>query len=378
MAWTTASDRNGNGQPDFRESNVTPVPLAGGLIIAYSVFFENDGVDNDSDGLTDEDDESGSITIVALGRMNNYDSRVQYSGIFTETIAGPNPPTWNPNKAFVAGGDLKVQGTCDISGTNGSVHANQFLDLGGSSHVSGDATSSDGGSIDPDSVDGEVDTAAPFVEVPHVSLTNIQDLRDRAIDDGKDVYLLNSDGSVSKNGAVVSAAGGEYHGWSQSGDTWTLKSNKADLDGLFYTPNNVSLTGGKEGICMTVLSEGNVSMSGNGDFTPYYENFFLISLRDIKISGTPQATKDLGVILAREQILTTGNAYIRGVVVAADLDDASGFVDSTTISDMLEETRITGNFKIEYNGGYTTSFPVYDPNGNRFVLDPTFSAYEER
>jgi hypothetical protein len=356
---------------------VNPVALAGGQVFSYSVFSESDGVDNDTDGSTDEADESGSISIVAQGRLNNYDTSVQYSGIFTETMADPNPPTWNPNKAFVAGGDLTVKGSCEISGANGSVHSNQFLDLGGSSKVTGDATSSNGGNIDPANVAGEVDTGAPAAEVPHINQSNMQDLMNRAIDDGKDVYKLNSDGSVSKDGLVVSA-GGEYHGWSISGDTWTLSSSKADLDGLFYTSGDVKLTGGKDSISMTVLSEGNVTMSGNGDFTPYFENFFLISLHDIKISGTPQQTGDLGVIVAREQIMTTGNAFIRGVVVAADLDNASEFVDTTTVSDMLEESMITGNFGIEYNGGFTTDFPVYDPNANRFVLDPTFSAYEER
>jgi hypothetical protein len=120
---------------------------------------------------------------------------------------------------------------------------------------------------------------------------------------------------------------------------------------------------------MTVLTEGNISMNGNGNFTAYYDNLFLISLKDIRLSGTPQASGDLGAILTREQITTVGNTFIRGTILAADLENSSAFV---------EETKIGGNFNIEYNGGFNTSFPVFDPNNIQYKFEPTFSGYEER
>jgi len=332
---------------------------------------------NDSDGSTDEADEAGTVAILGLSRLQGYESQVRYSGIFTETITPPNPPTWSANQAFVSGGDLTVTGSCTIMGSNGSVHSNQYLDLGGSSTVTGNATSSNGGSVDPGNVGGTVDTAAPQVAIPDINLGTMQAVRDQAIADGVDVYLLADNGAVYKDGVLVSA-GGSYHGWSMSGDTWTLSSNAADLDGLFYAPKSVSVTGCKQGVSMTVLTEGNVTLSGNGEFTAYYDHYFIVSLKDIRVSGTPQETGDLGIIMAREQVKTTGNAFIRGTIIAADLDNASGFVESTTISDMLDQSMITGNFTVEYNGNYTTSFPIYDPNANKFKLDPTFAAYEER
>ena len=73
-----------------------------------------------------------------------------------------------------------------------------------------------------------------------------------------------------------------------AGGTWTL-SNKADLDGLFYAGGDVQLRGSKQKISMTLLTEGNISMNGSGNFTAYYDNFFLIALKDISLSGTPQA-----------------------------------------------------------------------------------------
>ncbi|MHC4944532.1 MAG: hypothetical protein ACYTG7_16060 [Planctomycetota bacterium] len=378
LNWSLANDANGNGLPDFGEQNVNPVNMSGGQVFSYSVFSENDGVDNDTDGSTDEADESGDVSIVAMGNFDNYTTNVRYSGIFTETLSPPNPPTWSPNEAFVSGGDLTVDGNADITGVNGSIHSNKYLDLGGSSIIAGDATSCNGGNIDPDCVGGTVDTAAPTVDIPDINLTTMQGLRDQAKADGKAVYELMANGKIYKDGGVVSP-GGEYHGWSMTGGEWVLSSTKADLDGMFYVSGDVILTGGKEGISMTVLAEGNVDMSGNGDFTSYYENLFLVSLHDIKLSGTPQQTGDLGIVLAREQVETVGNVFIRGTILAADLDNASNYVESTIVaSDIIEKSLITGNFDIEYNGNYTTSLPVYDPLANRFKLDPSFAAYEER
>lgn len=378
LNWTLANDSNGNNLPDFGEQNITPVDLVGGQFFSYSVFSENDGIDNDADGSTDEEDESGSITIIARSQLENYSSTVQFSGIFTETMGPPNPPTWVPDAAFVSGGDVTVTGNCDIYGTLGNIHSNKFMDLGGSSNVTGNATSSEGGNINPGNVAGTVDTAAPIVGVPDINLTNLQALRDEAIAAGADVYFLNDDGTIMKGGAIVSA-GGEYHGWKLSGDEWSLSSNKADLDGLFYIDGNVKITGCKQGINMTVLTEGNVAMSGNGQFNSYYNDYFLVSLHDIELSGTPQTTGDLGIIIAREQVKATGNVFVRGMIMACDLDNASAYVDDTLIaSDEVTQTSIAGNFDVEYNGGFSTTFPVFTPGSNKYKLDPTFSAYEER
>jgi hypothetical protein len=379
LNWNQAKDSNGNNVPDFGEGGVVPLDFSGGEVFAYTIFSENDGLDNDGDGVFDEQDEAGSLSVIAQGRYGDYVSQVQYKGIFTELLSPPNPPTWSPQQAFVAGGDLKVSGNVDIYGANGSIHSNKYMDLGGSTHVTGDATSSGGGVVDPANVDGTVDTGAPEIPIPDINATNMKALADQAVADGADVYLLQADGKVVKDGVVL-ADGTEYHGWKMdaSGD-WSLSSNAADLDGLFYTPGSVVITGCKTGINMTVLSEGNISISGNGMFNPYYENFFIVSLHDIKLSGTPQETGDVGVILAREQIKASGNVFVRGTIMAADLDNASSFVEDTTLAeDMILDTTITGNFDIEYNGGFSTSLPIYDPNAGKYKLDPTFCAYEER
>jgi hypothetical protein len=165
-----------------------------------------------------------------------------------------------------------------------------------------------------------------------------------------------------------------YHGWTIAGGDWTLSGAQADLDGLFYATGDVNIKGGKQEISMSVLCESNICFSGNGKYTPYYDCLFLVSLMDIQISGTPSETGDVGVIMAREQIEISGNTFIRGVIMAADLDDASNNITST----LVEENTIMGNVEIEYNGGYTTSFPIYDPNSNKYKLDPVLSAYEER
>jgi hypothetical protein len=243
------------------------------------------------------------------------------------------------------------------------------MELGGSAYVKGNATSSNGGKIDPANVEGIVDTAAPRIPIPDINLTNMLALREQAVVDGMDVYLLKNNGHIVKNGTVVSK-GGSYHGWQMGADgSWKLGSNKADLDGLFYAGGDVHLSGSKQKISMTLLTEGNISTNGNGNFTAYYDNFFLFALKDISLSGTPQASGDLGAILAREQIKTVGNTFIRGTILAADLESSSSFVEKTTIG---------GNFDIEYNGGFVTSFPVFDPDNIKYKFEPMFSGYEER
>jgi hypothetical protein len=367
--WGASNDTNGNGLPDFGEVNVTPINMSGGEVITYSIFSENDGQDNDLDGTVDELDEAGSILLVAQGRFDHYHSTVRYSGFFEDHWYPPPPPTWTPNEAFVCGGDLTVLGNCNVSGSQGNIHSNGFLDLGGSSLISGDATASNGGNIDPANVGGTVNTAVDPLLVPDVSFSNVQALCSQAIDDGKDVYFLKSNGDIVKDDKVL-ANGGPYHGWSQQATgEWTLNGSKVDLDGLFYASTDVFIQGGKQAVNMTVVSEGNIGINGNGNYTAYYDSFFLISLKDILLSGTPQESGDLGAIMAREQIKAEGTTFIRGPVFAADLDCASDFVTSNEIS---------GTFDIEYNGGFTTSFPVFDPSDIQYDFDPTFSAYEER
>jgi hypothetical protein len=366
--WTAMDDNNGNNLPDFGESNVTPLAFAGGDCITYSIFSENDGQDNDSDGMTDEDDEAGSVSIIAESRYENYSSRIRYTGIFTEFLVPPDPPEWNPEKALVVGDDVKVTGNCYIFGKKGNIHSNGSMVLGGSTLVTGDATASEGGHIDPDHVGGIVDESAPMMEMPYLNHTIMRAMRDEAMADGKDVYSLNIDGSVTENGIIV-ATGGNFKGWRMKGGRWTLIGNKGSPDGLIYSPMDVRIMGGHPEIRITVFSEGNIIMAGHGNFRAYHDDLFLVGLKDIRLSGTPQLFGELGAVFAREQVECIGNTFIRGVVLAGDWDDASSLVTTNTI---------TGNFGVRYNGGFSTGLPVIDPNDKNYAFDPTLSSYEER
>jgi hypothetical protein len=367
-AWTAVDDANGNRIPDFGETHVAPVPLSGGECFVYSVFSENDAVDNDEDGSVDEDDEAGSVTLIAQARYGGFVSTLRYTGMFTEKLKTPDTPLWSPRAAFAAGGDLRVTGHCSIFGDEGNVHSNKFMDLGGACTVTGDATSSGGGNVDASNVGGTVNTAADKIEIPDINKDALEALRDGAAAEGKDVYVLGLDGSIKKNGVLVSS-GGVYHGWKFANDWWQVSGGAVDLDGVFYTEANVHITACNRDLDITVLAEGNISLNGNGKWEPYYEKFFLVSLKDVLIAGTPQESGDIGVILAREQVKTSGTAFVRGIIMAADLDDTGSFIT---------ETLITGNFDIEYNGEYVTPIPIVDPGSNRYKFDPTFSAYEER
>jgi hypothetical protein len=109
-------------------------------------------------------------------------------------------------------------------------------------------------------------------------------------------------------------------------------------------------------------------MAGNGTFKPFYQSIVFVAKGDIKITGTPNQVWE-GIILAREQIFLAGNPDLQGVVMAADQDDSFDLVTG--------DSKITGNITLTYNGGLTTDIPIVT-NSNKFRLDPTFAAYEER
>jgi hypothetical protein len=377
LNWSSSGDTNGNGFPDFDEPGVNPIPFARGEIFAYTVFSEMDGLDNDGNGTVDDADEVGSLTAVAGGRFDGVESTVRYSGILTDEFLPPDLPTWNPNAAIASDGPMTVSGTSDIRGAGGSVHSNDTVTIQGSAPFIEQNCSACNGIVgNTGQVQGSVDPAAPAVDMPDIRPETMRDAADH-------VFTANGRVLDAQTGQLLwdFSTQGPFMGWGFSigGDgrpVWTLSGGGADYTGTGYFTTDVKLAGlgnRQTPLQLTLITTENLQLHGNGSYTSDMagtSNLLFAAGGDIKISGSPQAGRQTlqGLIAAREQIHQTGTSDVNGVLVASNLDHGH---------DLVLESRVSGTALINYDGNLQTDIPIIYPT-NKYVLDPTFSAYEER
>lgn len=362
LAWSPANDLDGNGLPDFGELGVEPLAVSGGDVFTTTIFSERDGIDGDGDGKVDEADEAGTVTVISWGRARGMESRVVYRGIFTELLPRPEDPPWSPDVAIASGGNLLVTGSAQVSGVEGSLHANGHLDMTGAAIVSQDVTACVGCAVsDTGSVGGVIDGASPAIPIPNVDPEAFRPDAD---------FVLRSDGTILGGDGQPVAFAQSYRGWRFSGGRWTYSGTQDRQGGTYFVEGSAIVSGSASGtpnLSVTIVTTGDVSLTGNGVFRPALHPFFLVAGGDISIHGTPDQVIQ-GIVLAREQVEVIGNPVLEGVIMAADLDDARSLVT---------ETRINGNMTIHYDGGLGTEIPVVPPV-KRFVLDPTFASFQEQ
>ncbi|MHC4779977.1 MAG: hypothetical protein ACYTFG_15505 [Planctomycetota bacterium] len=378
LNWSPANDPNGNGRPDFGEPGVVPVPFSGGEMIAYAIFSELDGLDNDGDGTIDNAEEAGALAIVALGRFpavpvgqapagTEIVSLATFNGIFTQELAPPNPPLWDPNAAIATGGSLTATGGSTVLGTSGNMHANQTLTLDGNTSLTGDATATGslvlGLGFDPTKVGGIMDGSAGKVDIPNI---DPESYRQHA-----DFQFLSTGDVVDRNNNLLGS--GSYNGWAHQQDgSWKPPRNSPNVVGTVFVEGSVHMPAGTgywngAGTSMTLIATGDIKINSQGTFSPAYGSLFCVAGGDIRITAQTQMSTP-GIILAREQVHINGGANLLGVVMAADIDNASAMVDGLS--------QINGGMNITYNGGLQTDIPIIIET-NQYVLDPTFAAYEE-
>lgn len=381
LGWSSGSDVNGNGYPDLDEPGTSPVPFAGGEFVTWSVFSQQDGFDNDWDGVVDEGDEAGCVTLFSQARYGRHRFTVFCSGRFQEVFAPPNSPRWSPHGAMISGGDLTVTGNAEFLGTCANLHANQYLAVQGSTIVQGDATASGGMALSGAAqVSGTTAGDRPKAMIPDVQPEALR---------GEADYVLHADGRVvDAFGNLLGnlGGGGSFYGWTRTADGWQFSGTGVDpvsCAGTFFLEGNVHIAGtgaggtvggsggGTQTFTMTVVATGNIQMAGNTRLEHSHPSGLLfVSGGDIRLTGTPQLDQHLGgVIAAREQVFIAGTPDIWGAVAAQDKGDASALND---------ECRVPGTPVITYDGGLDTPLPALDPSRPWFVLDPRITAYEER
>ncbi|MHC5080531.1 MAG: hypothetical protein ACYTHN_16090 [Planctomycetota bacterium] len=382
VQWTPADDLNANGRPDLFEPGTQPVPFGGGWLLAYTVFSQGDGIDNDQDGVLDEGDEAGFVTVIGIAEYRGVIAEAQVTGEFTEIFAPPNSPLWWPNAAFLSGGDLAITGNAGFFGTQADVHANRSLSLQGNCIVAGDATASDrltaSGSA---TVGGFEREGVPQAYIPHIDPLALIDQAD---------YILEADGRVFSPGGQLLhdvLANGAFMGWSKLEDGWRFSGNGQSplhVQGTFFVRGNAHIAGTGHGatvgaggggdtqtFTLSVIATGNIQMSGNTRLQHAHpDGLLFIAGGDIRITGTPSLDQFLeGAIGAHEQIFVAGTPEIAGTLVAQDAGNRF---------DLNTENAVPGTPNLTYDGGIQTKIPVIDPDNPWFRLDPELLAYEER
>ncbi|MCU0723271.1 MAG: hypothetical protein MUC63_06605 [Planctomycetes bacterium] len=380
--WTPSDDLDRNGRPDFGEGGIAPVPCAGGVLIAYTVFSQRDGCDNDGDGCVDEDGEAGWVTIWASGAYGDARTDFCCKGRFTDLFAPPGSPPWSPDAALLCGGNLALAGAASVAGLRADVHSNGSLSLRGRCTVAGDATAAAGltrsGAA---AVGGTVDGAAPHVALPDVDPAALR---------GEADFVLREDGRVEDRvGAVVHDAtrSGPFRGWSPEAGGWRFGGDGQDpalARGTYYVCGDASIAGtgpsvsvGKYGgggtatFFLSVIATGSVQASGNTRLQACHpDGLLFVAGGDVRITGTPSLDQLFqGVVAAREQVFIGGTPEIQGAVVA---QDAAG------LRPLVAADEVPGTPLITYDGGLSTRLPLLDPAHPWFRLDPKLVSYEER
>ena len=248
--------------------------------------------------------------------------------------------------AVISNGNMSIGGNAQIVGANGSVHANGNLDMSGSSGtITNDCTSSGSFSGAGSNCGGTAGGGRPNVTVPNIQASDYL---------AQATFILQSDGRIWRNStsSIVCDASSNSnacrtagYGWMFSSGTWSLGSTEPP-NGAYYVQGDVVTTGspGSAGtpVVISIIAEGYVNISGSPDFRPFLPETFIVTNKDLEITGSlTQPINVEGQVLVRDQLKIHGNATLAGQVIVQDASTACTLVTSNSIS---------GSVSITYNG----------------------------
>jgi hypothetical protein len=257
------------------------------------------------------------------------------------------------NAALLVDGGLTISGNPSFLGTHGSVHANGDLDINGSStYVEQDATAS--GTFTANEgweAGGTQGGGTPTVTVPDINAADYFYLAD---------FVLAADGTLqdAATGTVLctandnNAGGCNGYGWRFASGTWRVANNENSMtSGTYYAYTDVRIEGSpgssKTPAAVSIISEGNIEVSGTPYFTPENPNHIqFVTNKDLKLSGNVDADPASAVegqSLVREQLMISGNPELRGQIIVQDVE---------SISDLVTTNTVSGNPVVTYNGSF--------------------------
>ena len=231
-------------------------------------------------------------------------------------------PTQAP--AIVSNSDLTVQGNASVLGTNGNVHSNAALEVGGSADVDGNATASGGYTeTGHPNIGGSTSGTAPHLTVSEVHAADYRVLADLVLTAGG--TITDPVGGVicdaSADAGACEAAG---YTWRYDGaDGWRASALGANADNrTFYAETDLTITGNIGTVGnpwnLTLIAEGNIDISGNGVIEADSQGLLFVTNRDLQFTGGKDHVGAEAQVLVREpgvprrQRLATRRAGHRG------------------------------------------------------------------
>jgi cytoskeletal protein CcmA (bactofilin family) len=257
----------------------------------------------------------------------------------TTTIANP---------ALLVDGDLNLNGSLEIHGKRGNVHANGNIIGNVSGEITGDITAT--GTVD-DRLDPNGMKAGnmPPIAVPEIRAADYKNLAD---------FILKADGSVINTATNLPCVLCPT-GWTYSGGTWS-SSGGMPTSATYYVEGPVSMhgTGNHPLTAISVIAEGSITITGNGKFKP--ENTSKIQFvtnGDFVSNADANDPLDVdGQVMVREQLKLQGGFDFQGRVMVKNKDSASNVYDAVTNphgrrgANLESANDVNGTVEIEYNG----------------------------
>ena len=314
----------------------TQLTITSGINASYEAFVMDDDATAPTTGDFVEDgnllnDLNAALIIRATGYAQD-NTKVTLEALITPI----------PLAAIVSDGDLGMNGSVEILGTDGSVHSNGGLTItGGAVSVAGTVTASGTYSGSPAGSGG-----APPLPMMEIHASDYLAYAD---------FILTSDGTMTNQAGTVLCAEAPCNDWDFDDGDWSFGSGGSEPDtGTYYVEGPVTVTGNPE-VQITIIAEGSIDISGSPELTPDTPGLFLVTDGDLEISGNLE-TNAPGQMLVHEQVSLSGNVELIGQLIVED---------AATVSDLVTENTISGNVEITYNGGLNTN--VFGVSGWRDI-----------
>ena len=370
-----AASNADNGIVTHLLGGVAPWPVAPGSDYSYNVRIFDDDDPSLNNGVAFTMDQRVAMsankpTQVEDGlRFNDVNKRLVIRSIgfgprgTTSTLEQMLTPITMP--ALLVNGDLRMGGNARIEGDQGSVHANNNLEIDGMAvSIEQSATSTGDMTHNSNWAAGDITSGGmPMIPVPDIN----------AIDYFNDAdYILQSDGRITNRtetitycNSAASNQGGYQVGcrdFTPPGGTapfgWRFRNPTSTWDlnpggggnanqATYFAETDVSVIGSPgtpaAPLRITIIALGNIEITGNPDLRPEpASELQFVTDKDLKIAGDitiPTAYE--GRILVREQIDFAGSASLAGQVIVQDVP---------SISTLVEDNEISGNVTLTYNG----------------------------
>ncbi len=306
-------------------------------------------------------------TTVSLSRL----LRSLDTTLYTTTTNSSNP-------AILVNGNLDLNGTVTVSGLDdtetgrlyGSIQVNGDITSNGNSQATGTIKAT--GTVDTSSLNagGALAGGMPPITIPEVRAMDFKSLAD---------WVLTSGGQITNNSTGVVCAAGCPTGWSFENGTWSV-SGAPPSSATYYVEGAVAIHGtGKQVLtAMSIIAEGSITITGNGQFTPANDSKiqFVTNGDFVSNADVDAPLNSDGQIMVREQLKLQGGFTFQGRVLVEDRDGAANAYDAVTNphgrrgSSLSDSNNLSGVVTLVYSGSLGDFVDVIvTPNPTTYIND---------